>query len=126
MSGEPWLTRWTWRGVPDQHGSQPDNRSHLAFLHRQSVWARGIPCDVGVRTLDASFARVVTGYGQFAYLSDVYVLPKLCGRGLGRALVAAVLAHPARASRERVRSWRGLPNVCATLPASRRHSRWPD
>ena len=87
-----------------------------AFLHRQSSWARGIPYDVVVRTLDASLnfglfspdeeqvglARVVTDFGQFAYLCDVYVLPEHRGRGLGRALVAAVLAHPALASLRRI------------------------
>ena len=87
-----------------------------AFLHRQSTWARGIPYEVVVRTLDASLnfglfspddeqvglARVVSDYGQFAYLCDVYVLAEHRGRGLGRALVAAVLAHPALAPLRRI------------------------
>nr|WP_236011738.1 GNAT family N-acetyltransferase [Alicyclobacillus fructus] len=40
------------------------------------------------------FARVITDYGQFAYLCDVFVLAPYRGRGLGRALVKAVMDHP--------------------------------
>ena len=104
-------------GVSDQHGSEPDGAARgLAFLHRQSDWARGIPYDVVVRTLAASLnfglfspddeqvglARVVTDFGQLGYLCDVYVLPEHRGRGLGRALVMAVLAHPALRPRRRI------------------------
>jgi GNAT superfamily N-acetyltransferase len=41
------------------------------------------------------FARVVTDYATFAYLADVFVLPAERGKGLGRWLVATLLAHPA-------------------------------
>jgi GNAT superfamily N-acetyltransferase len=40
------------------------------------------------------FARVVTDQATFAYLCDVYVLPAWRGRGVARALLAAILAHP--------------------------------
>ena len=40
------------------------------------------------------FARVVSDRTMRAHLNDVYVLSDYRGRGLGRALVAAVLAHP--------------------------------
>ncbi len=87
-----------------------------AFLHRQSDWARGIPYDMVARTLAASlnfglfspdeepvgFARVVTDFGKFAYLWDVYVLPEHLGRRLGRALVRAALAHPVLAFPRRI------------------------
>jgi GNAT superfamily N-acetyltransferase len=40
------------------------------------------------------FARVVTDAATFAYLGDVFVLPPYRGRGLGKRLVEAVMAHP--------------------------------
>jgi GNAT superfamily N-acetyltransferase len=40
------------------------------------------------------FARVVTDAATFAHLMDVFVLPEQRGRGLGKQLVAAVMAHP--------------------------------
>lgn len=40
------------------------------------------------------FARVVTDYATFAYLADVFVLEAHRGRGLGKFLVATVLAYP--------------------------------
>ena len=40
------------------------------------------------------FARVVTDQATFAYLCDVYVLPAWRGRGVARALLAAILADP--------------------------------
>jgi GNAT superfamily N-acetyltransferase len=51
----------------------------------------------------------VTDYATFAWLADVYVLEDHRGRGLGKALVEAVVEHPAVA---------GLPRVVlATLDA---------
>jgi GNAT superfamily N-acetyltransferase len=77
-----------------------------AFLSG-SYWARGIPVDVVRRAIAGSlcfglyedgrqigFARVVTDHATFAYLADVYVLDAHRGRGLGRQLVATVMAHP--------------------------------
>ena len=40
------------------------------------------------------FARVVSDFARFAWLSDVYVLAAHRGKGLGRFLVAGVMAHP--------------------------------
>lgn len=72
-----------------------------------SYWAAGIPRDVVARSIEASvpfglyrgdeqvgFARVVTDRATFAYLCDVFVVEAHRGRGLGRWLVATVLAHP--------------------------------
>lgn len=77
------------------------------YLHDHSYWARGIPRDVVERAIDHSlcfggfvdarqvaFARMVTDRATFAYLADVFVLPECRGRGYGKQLVAAVLAHP--------------------------------
>jgi N-acetylglutamate synthase-like GNAT family acetyltransferase len=41
-----------------------------------------------------AFARVITDRAVFAYLADVFVVPELRGRGIGKGLVQAVLAHP--------------------------------
>jgi GNAT superfamily N-acetyltransferase len=40
------------------------------------------------------FARVVTDTATFAHLMDVFVLPEYRGRGFGKELVGAVMAHP--------------------------------
>jgi GNAT superfamily N-acetyltransferase len=40
------------------------------------------------------FARVVTDSATFAYLGDVFVVEAHRGRGLGKKLVEAVMAHP--------------------------------
>ena len=40
------------------------------------------------------FARVVTDAATFAYLGDVFVVGEHRGRGIGKQLVAAVMAHP--------------------------------
>ncbi len=41
-----------------------------------------------------AYARVVTDRATFAYLCDVVVFDGFRGRGIGKLLVAAVLAHP--------------------------------
>jgi len=77
------------------------------FLADQSYWARGIERALVVRSLEHSlcfglyradaligFARVVTDYATFAFLSDVFVLPADRGRGLARWLLEVVQAHP--------------------------------
>jgi GNAT superfamily N-acetyltransferase len=76
------------------------------FLTR-SYWARGIPRDVVARAIEHSlcfgafdrhaqvgFARVITDRATFAYLSDVFVLPPHRGRGVGKALMGAIVSHP--------------------------------
>jgi GNAT superfamily N-acetyltransferase len=76
------------------------------FLH-QSYWARGIPLEVVREAVDHSlnftllqpphfvgFARVITDYATFAYVTDVFVLPEHRGRGLGSWMMGCVMAHP--------------------------------
>jgi GNAT superfamily N-acetyltransferase len=74
------------------------------FLSEESYWARGrlrerVECALRLSARvvglyedgrQAGFARVVSD-GGIAYLADVYVLPRLRGRGLGTALVAAAI-----------------------------------
>jgi N-acetylglutamate synthase-like GNAT family acetyltransferase len=47
-------------------------------------------------------ARVVTDYATFGWLCDVFVLDQHRDRGLGKALVAAVVEHPQLADLQRI------------------------
>jgi N-acetylglutamate synthase-like GNAT family acetyltransferase len=73
----------------------------------QSYWAKDIPKPLvermirnslcwGVyhRAAQVGFARVITDQATFAYLADVFILPEHRGKGLSKALVATILAHP--------------------------------
>ncbi|ADV27075.1 GCN5-related N-acetyltransferase [Pseudoxanthomonas suwonensis 11-1] len=91
-----------------------DDRNELdvdlvhGFLSREAYWSQGIPWETVERAIAGSlcfggylegegqvaFARVITDGATFGYLADVFVLPAHRGRGYGRQLVAAVLAHP--------------------------------
>ena len=77
-----------------------------AFISR-SYWAEGIPRETLARAIANSipfsalldgrqvgFARLVTDRATFAYLADVYVLEECRGRGYGKRLMEAVMAHP--------------------------------
>jgi len=77
------------------------------WLSEESYWAQGRPRELMQRSFDNSicfgayledrqvgFARVVTDRTTFAWLADVFILDEYRGRGYGKALVAAVLAHP--------------------------------
>jgi GNAT superfamily N-acetyltransferase len=48
------------------------------------------------------FARVISDYATFAYLSDVFVLESHRGKGLGTWFMATVLAHP---DLQNIRRW---------------------
>jgi N-acetylglutamate synthase-like GNAT family acetyltransferase len=76
------------------------------FLTR-SYWAEGIPRDTVVRSIENSlcfgvysgseqvgFARVISDYATFAYIADVFILEPYRERGLGKELIASVMAHP--------------------------------
>jgi GNAT superfamily N-acetyltransferase len=77
------------------------------FLRDESYWARGVDAEVQRRSMDhalcfaiysgerqVGFARVVTDFGRFAYLADVFIVKEERGRGLGKWLVECILAHP--------------------------------
>ena len=78
-----------------------------AYLAAESYWAAGVTREIVDRSIDHSlpfglyrsdrqigFARLVTDHATFGYLADVFVVPAEQGRGLGRWLVAEVMAHP--------------------------------
>ena len=77
------------------------------FLSEESYWARSRTREENDRIIEASLcfgayedgrqiahARVVTDTVAFGYLGDVFVLPEARGRGVGKALMQAVLSHP--------------------------------
>jgi ribosomal protein S18 acetylase RimI-like enzyme len=71
------------------------------FLSEESYWATGRPRETVVRLIETAarvvglyegerqvgFTRTVSDGVSLAYLADVYVLPELRGRGLGKELV---------------------------------------
>ena len=85
-------------------------RIDLRMVHEfltNSYWARGIPLQTVQRSLENSicfgiycgdrqvgFARVVTDRATFAYLADVFVLPRYRGRGLSKWMMECIMAHP--------------------------------
>lgn len=83
-----------------------DLEAIYSYLARESYWARGRSRERIARGIDNSlpfglykgdaqvgFARVVTDYATFAWLADVYVVERERGRGLGKALIEAVVDH---------------------------------
>jgi GNAT superfamily N-acetyltransferase len=83
------------------------DREAIHDFLKGSYWARGIPRNVLDRSVDNAlcfglyegssqigFARVITDYATFAYLSDVYVLESHRGRGLATWMMEVVMAHP--------------------------------
>lgn len=109
-----------------------------AFLTR-SYWAEGISLDKVRKALRGSLcvavryhgqqvgmARVVTDYVAIAYLNDVHVIEQHRGKGLSKALMAHLQAHPAL---QEVRRWmlvtadaQGLYSQLGWVPAE--HPEW--
>jgi GNAT superfamily N-acetyltransferase len=95
-------------------------RLDVAAMHAylvRSYWSPGIPYATVARAARHSLcfglyekaagrqvglARVVTDHATFAYLCDVYVLEEHRGRGLGKFLMHAVMAHPALGGARRI------------------------
>jgi GNAT superfamily N-acetyltransferase len=85
-----------------------DRDAVYQFISAESYWGRGRPRDLfdrGIRNRicfglyapdgqQIGFASVMSDLAMRAHLGDVYVLPAYRGRGLGQALVGAVLSHP--------------------------------
>jgi len=77
------------------------------FLSRDSYWAAGIPRDTVARSIENSlcfgvydnarqigFARVITDFATYAYVADVFIVESYRERGLGKELMATIMAHP--------------------------------
>jgi N-acetylglutamate synthase-like GNAT family acetyltransferase len=76
------------------------------FLTR-SYWASGIPRETVVRSIENSlcfgvydnssqigFARAISDFATYAYVADVFILEPYRERGLGKELMASIMAHP--------------------------------
>jgi GNAT superfamily N-acetyltransferase len=90
--------------------STDPSRLDLDVIHgflAGSYWAAGISRDVVARAVSHSlcfgafdgphqvgFARVISDHATYAYVSDVFVLPSHRGRGIGKLIMAAIVAHP--------------------------------
>ncbi len=77
------------------------------FLSNSSYWAQGRSREEVERTIRNSlcfgaysggrqvgFARVITDEVVFGYLADVFTAPNHRGRGIGKALMHAIVNHP--------------------------------
>lgn len=89
------------------------------FLAHESYWCPGIARETVAQFVQhslcfglyadgdgpaqqAGFARIITDLTTFAYIADVFVLRPFRGQGLGKWLVACMLAHPAL---QQLRKW---------------------
>jgi GNAT superfamily N-acetyltransferase len=77
------------------------------FLSNRSYWAKGRSRETVEKSIagsmcfgvfdpenkQAAFASVVTDYAMFAWLLDVFILENHRGKGLGKLLKAAIMAH---------------------------------
>lgn len=83
------------------------DRDRLHGWLSSAYWSRGLPRNVMDRAVDNSlcfaalrdgelvgFARLATDYATFAWLCDVFVAEDARGQGVGKRLMAAVVAHP--------------------------------
>jgi len=86
-------------------------RLDLEAIHsylKRAYWSEDIPLDVLERAVRGSLCvgaydaggaqvglvRCISDYATFCYLCDVYVLEEHRGRGLSKAMMAMVVAHP--------------------------------
>jgi GNAT superfamily N-acetyltransferase len=69
-------------------------RDTVARAIRHSLCVAALAPDEAGRDEQIGFARVVSDRATFAYLADVFVLPAHRGRGVARAMLAALQAHP--------------------------------
>ena len=82
------------------------------YLNQESYWAKHVPMDIVVRSIENSFcfgvykkennyavtqigfARVITDKATFGYLADVFILEDYRGRGLSKWLMEEIMNHP--------------------------------
>jgi len=77
------------------------------FLSKESYWAKNIPIETVKRSIDNSlcfgvylddtqigFARVITDCATFAYLADVFIIPRYRSKGVSKKLMEFIKSHP--------------------------------
>ncbi len=86
------------------------SRINFDFVHKslsgESYWAEGraeeitrkaiensMPFGAYHKNIQVGFARVVTDYATFAWICDVFVAKDFRGKGIGKLLMSAILAH---------------------------------
>lgn len=91
--------------------STDNSRINIELVHdylcNHSYWAEGIPIETVKRSIENSlcfgvysydtqigFARVVSDFATYAYLADVFIVPKERGKGLSKWLMKAIIDHP--------------------------------
>lgn len=90
--------------------SDDPDRVNVDVIHEfltRSYWARGVTRALVEKSIDGclpfglyhgsdqiGFARIITDYATFAYVSDVFVLEGHRRRGLARWLMKVILGHP--------------------------------
>lgn len=90
--------------------SADKNKIDVEYVHAfltQSYWSPGIAIEKVKSAIEGSlcfgvykndvqvgFARMITDQSSFAYLCDVFIDEKYRGKGLGKWLIEAILAHP--------------------------------
>jgi GNAT superfamily N-acetyltransferase len=90
--------------------STDPSRINVAVVHgylSSSYWAQGRSRAIVERSIRHSlcfgayysghqigFGRVITDFAVFAYLADIFVIPEYQGRGVGKALVRAMMEEP--------------------------------
>jgi GNAT superfamily N-acetyltransferase len=90
--------------------STDNARLQLEVIHgflKTSYWAQEISKDIVRKAIANSlcfglyhdvvqigFARIVSDYATYAYLTDVFVLQEWRGRGLSKFMMACIKSHP--------------------------------
>jgi GNAT superfamily N-acetyltransferase len=101
-----------------------------SWISEESYWAPGRSRQTVAASVQASLnfgvyaddgemvgaARVVTDFATFGWLCDVFVIDEHRGRGLGKALMAAVADHPELAGLQRI--------ILATADAHQLYARY--
>lgn len=80
------------------------------FLSKEAYWSKGIPKEIVQKSIDntalcfgvykhevekeqVGFARVISDLATFAYLADVFILPKYRQLGLSKWLMNIITSH---------------------------------
>ena len=83
-----------------------DKEYVIEYLSKESYWAKGRNHDRILKAINNSlcfgvylnnkqigFARVVTDFGVFAWIMDVFIDPKVQGKGYGKSLMNEISNH---------------------------------